>query len=302
VLEDDQAVQLLADTLEKLGAPLGLPEDWIVLCDHDDLRFMRRPAAKKLLARAKRETARRWLHARFDPSEMQLELSEECDCGDVTSEFDFAEMELELSEGCDSGGDTSDFEDGLLKQRAVKSIDDVVSEIESFRELYRRFPNDDGSMPSAHAATVAARLEFGYPEERPSRTDCFDEDVRRQCRRVVNEIYKGTKNSSGPVVYVISAGDSGFAKIGFTTCLEQRLRSLRTASHVEPVVHAVIPGTRSLERELHRRFASARHNREWFRLTKEIEAFIATERGSSDKRSVALATVHTETTESCNQQ
>jgi hypothetical protein len=80
------------------------------------------------------------------------------------------------------------------------------------------------------------------------------------------------------VVYVISAADPQFVKIGFTTNFEQRLRSLRTASHVEPIVHLVIPGTRSLERDLHTRFASARQNREWFRLTDEIASFIASER------------------------
>jgi hypothetical protein len=165
----------------------------------------------------------------------------------------------------------------LLRQRAIKSIDDVVSQVESFRELYTRFANSEG-MPLAHAATVAARIALGYPKERPSRSDCFDDDVRRQCRRIISDIYNAAERPSGPVVYMIGTDNPEFVKIGFTTCFEQRLRSLRTASHVEPVVHAVIPGTRSLERELHRRFASARHNREWFRLTKEIEAFIAAER------------------------
>jgi len=132
-----------------------------------------------------------------------------------------------------------------------------------------------------NAATVAARIALGYPQERPSRSDCFDEDVRRQCRHIIGEIYNTAERPSGPVVYVIGTDNPEFVKIGFTTCFEQRLRSLRTASHVEPVVHAVISGTRSLERELHRRFASARHNREWSRVTKEIEAFIAAERAKT---------------------
>ena len=253
--EGPEAVQSLADTLERLGAPFELPEDWILLCDNDDLRHMPRQPAKRLLAAAKKEAAHRWLRERFDPSEMDLELSQELDDDAPTNEFD----------------------ERSLKQRAINSIEDVVSTVNASRAARANLACDV-TMPAAHEATVAARIAFGYPKERPSRSDCFDEDVRRQCQRAINEIYRCFEKSSGPAVYVISAGDPKFVKIGFTTNFDQRLRSLKTASHVEPVVHLVIPGTRSLERDLHTRFASARHNREWFRLTDEIAAFIASER------------------------
>jgi hypothetical protein len=114
MLEKAQAVQALADTLERLGAPLGLPEDWIVLCDVGDLRPMQRQSAKRLLAQAKKETARRWLWQRFDPAEMDLELSQECQDDDFAEEFD----------------------ERLLKQHALNSIDDVVSTVNSLREAY----------------------------------------------------------------------------------------------------------------------------------------------------------------------
>src|SRR5665213_1547328 len=103
--ERPEAVQSLADLLEHLGAPHRLPEDWIILCDNDDLCLMPRQSAKRLLAAAKNETARRWLRERFDPSEMDLELSQEREDDDPEGEFD----------------------ESLLKQRAVNSIDDVVS-------------------------------------------------------------------------------------------------------------------------------------------------------------------------------
>jgi hypothetical protein len=261
MLESAQAVQLLADTLERLGAPLELPEDWIILSDSDDLRLMRRQPAKRLLAQAKRETARRWIYERFDPTEMEQELSEERDDDDLAVDVD----------------------ERLLKQRAINSIDEIVSTIDHLRKLRADF-SSDAPHSVAREATVAARVAFGYPEERPSQSDCFDKDVRRQCRRVISEIYAPAEKSLGPVVYVIGTGDPNFVKIGFTTNLKKRLRSLRTASHVEPIVHLAIPGTRSFEQELHTRFASDRHNREWFRLTKKIETFIASEQG---KRSSA---------------
>jgi hypothetical protein len=259
ILERPEAVQSLADTLERLGAPHRLPEDWIILCDDDHLRHMRRQSAKRLLAGAKKETARRWLCERFDPSEMDLELSQERDDEDPTEEFD----------------------ERLLKQRAVNSIDDVVSTVNSLRGVRANFACDM-TMPAAHEATIAARLAFGYSKEPPNWSDCFDEDVRRQCQRAINEIYGCFEKFSGPVVYFINAADPKFVKIGFTTNFNQRIRSLRTASHVEPVVHLVMPGARSLERDLHTRCASARHNREWFRLTDEIAAFIASERAKCE--------------------
>ena len=172
---------------------------------------------QRLLAAAKKETARRWLCERFDPSEMDLELSQEREDDDV-------------AEGLD---------ERLLKQRAVSSIGDVVSTVSSLRGAHANLACDV-TMPAAHEATVGARVAFGYPKERPSRSDCFDEDVRRQCRRVINEIYRCFEKSAGPVVYIISAGDPEFVKIGFTTNFEQRLRSLRTASHAEPTIHLLL--------------------------------------------------------------
>lgn len=255
MLEREEAVEWLAGILVSLGAPFGLPEDWIILCDTDDLRDMPRTAAKTLLAKAKKEAARRWLWERFDPSEMELELSEESEDGEGTEEFD----------------------DKLLKQRAIHSIDDVVSMVKSAREAQANIPSSP-SQSKAHEATVAARVAYGYPKERPERTDCFDDDVRRQCLRVIKQIYSGAKKADGPVIYLISTDNPEFVKIGFTTRLEHRLKSLRTASHVEPTIHLTIPGTRTLEGELHARFEAARYNREWFRLTGEIKTFIASER------------------------
>lgn len=111
--EMTEAVHALADELEHLGAAFSLPEDWIILSDNDDLRHMPRTKAKQLLAKAKKEAARRWLSARFDPSEMEQELFEESE----------------------SSGETEAFDDRQLRQRAINSIDDVVSTVKSSREV-----------------------------------------------------------------------------------------------------------------------------------------------------------------------
>ncbi|MGY3487904.1 hypothetical protein ACVW1C_005787 [Bradyrhizobium sp. USDA 4011] len=131
--EVTEAVRALADTLEHLGAPFSLPEDWIILCDNDDLRHMPRAEAKQLLRKAKKETARRWLAARFDPSEMDQELSEESGCSDESHVFD----------------------DRQLKQRAIISIDDAVSTVMSSRAAYANLASGS-TQPTAHEKTVAA--------------------------------------------------------------------------------------------------------------------------------------------------
>ena len=136
-----EAVQSLADTLERLRAPFELPEDWILLCDNDDLRHMPRQSAKRLLAAAKKEAAHRWLRERFDPSEMDLELSQERDDDAPTNEFD----------------------ERSLKQRAINSIEDVVSTVNASRAARANLACDV-TMPAAHEATVAARIALRLSE------------------------------------------------------------------------------------------------------------------------------------------
>jgi hypothetical protein len=67
-----------------------------------------------------------------------------------------------------------------------------------------------------------------------------------------------------PIIYFIAADE--LVKIGHTTNLSSRLRSLRTASPDELRILLVKPGTRGDEQDLHRRFSEFRISREWFKL------------------------------------
>lgn len=80
-----------------------------------------------------------------------------------------------------------------------------------------------------------------------------------------------------PIVYFISCGDD-LIKIGHTTNLRSRLRSLRTATPKELQVLLVIPGTRDDELELHRKFEAHRAGREWFSPCDAITEFISSHR------------------------
>jgi hypothetical protein len=79
------------------------------------------------------------------------------------------------------------------------------------------------------------------------------------------------------VIYFIACGDD-LIKIGHTTNLRSRVRSLRTATPKELSVLLVIPGTRDDEQELHRRFSAHRAGREWFYRSDAILEFISAHR------------------------
>ena len=83
-----------------------------------------------------------------------------------------------------------------------------------------------------------------------------------------------------PIIYFIAADE--LVKIGHTTNLSSRLRSLRTASPNELRILLVKPGTRDDEQDLHRRFSEFRISREWFKLSEPITEYIATNRASDD--------------------
>ena len=81
------------------------------------------------------------------------------------------------------------------------------------------------------------------------------------------------------VVYLVER--QGFVKIGYTSNLNNRLAALpKETIRVEgmtpgPVqLLTVIPGDRSLERQMHRRFADLRAGGEWFRLEGSLLVFL----------------------------
>jgi hypothetical protein len=79
---------------------------------------------------------------------------------------------------------------------------------------------------------------------------------------------------AGEFVYFVGAAER-FVKIGYTSNLTSRVCDLQGANPMPLRVLAYVGGDRALEREYHRRFASARHFYEWFNLTPEIEQEIA---------------------------
>jgi hypothetical protein len=75
-------------------------------------------------------------------------------------------------------------------------------------------------------------------------------------------------------IYFVGPKD-GPIKIGYASRLAVRLKDLRLANAYPLEVWASVEGPPCLERQYHRRFASARLHGEWFTRTPEIEAEIA---------------------------
>ncbi len=77
-------------------------------------------------------------------------------------------------------------------------------------------------------------------------------------------------------VYFIQDSLTLNIKIGFTDGDPQkRLKSLQTASQGDLVLLTSVPGTSSLEKTLHRRFAASHVRGEWFRPTHDLITYIA---------------------------
>jgi|GEM_PF-3222611 len=83
---------------------------------------------------------------------------------------------------------------------------------------------------------------------------------------------KGRRREPRTWIYFVKAG--GFVKIGTSASPESRLNQLRSGNPEPFEMLAQVRGGRQLERELHARFASCRHQGEWFVLTDEILAVI----------------------------
>lgn len=77
-------------------------------------------------------------------------------------------------------------------------------------------------------------------------------------------------------VYVIGMEtDKTVVKIGFATNVDDRRSTLQTSSHHALKILLAVKGTVASEKDLHRKFAADHIRGEWFRLSPQIEEFVA---------------------------
>lgn len=75
-----------------------------------------------------------------------------------------------------------------------------------------------------------------------------------------------------PSIYLVQAGEGGPVKIGVSTDVPSRIRSLQTGIPQPLILLATFPGCRSKERRLHERLARYRIRGEWFSPAPEVLA------------------------------
>lgn len=78
--------------------------------------------------------------------------------------------------------------------------------------------------------------------------------------------------SSTEVVYFIECGE--FIKIGRTSDIDRRVKSLSRHTPSDLKVLATIPGDHTTEYDFHTRFFASRHKGEWFHKSGDLLAFI----------------------------
>jgi hypothetical protein len=122
-----------------------------------------------------------------------------------------------------------------------------------------------GSEGFAQVCSKIIPLKMKASDGRRYSTDCVDaETLREICHFVPAAAPWRRKDKPGGTVYAIGLPDGNMVKIGTTTDLTGRLRSLRYNSPVPLVILWQMPGNSELERRLHTHFAHRRAHGEWF--------------------------------------
>ncbi|MGH7660285.1 MAG: GIY-YIG nuclease family protein [Vulcanimicrobiaceae bacterium] len=94
----------------------------------------------------------------------------------------------------------------------------------------------------------------------------------------------------GQFVYLFGA--EGFLKIGFTSNVRGRFSNIRDTIPMALTVLGLVRGGRSLEKQLHQKFADHRYRGEWYRDVPEIRSFFATHPSRVGTDPAAFATSH----------
>ncbi len=135
-------------------------------------------------------------------------------------------------------------------------------------EIAEAWENEDESMCDVLIAAFPEDLKLRKNLTLAQRQMWMDKAALAACGRTDGI------SAREPVVLFL-ATDDDLVKIGHTTNLGARVRSLRTAHPKELHVLYVAPGSRDDEQALHRRFADFRVGREWFNLADPIRDYIA---------------------------
>lgn len=127
-----------------------------------------------------------------------------------------------------------------------------------------------------------------HPENRALAEGCYQLRMQAVAKaRMSGQRYRvqdarAPSNTSAQWCYIYFISDGDLVKIGRAVNVTKRLRAMQTSTVKPLTVLAAFLGHVSLEREIHRKFATARVRGEWFTLTKDLRSFIARRQRGAD--------------------
>lgn len=130
----------------------------------------------------------------------------------------------------------------------------------------------EGHTPESWAAMRRASQALRFGAVRPP-ISAWGRDLGVEIPDVPTVMRDGSQRVRVPTMtYVIRCG--AYVKIGTTSDVRARLRTLEASNPLPLTVVAVLIGGQALERSLHRRFAAYRHHDEWFHEQDDLAAWI----------------------------
>lgn len=93
------------------------------------------------------------------------------------------------------------------------------------------------------------------------------------CRSCLRALGTGTQQNESFVYFLLNPG-SNLVKIGCSTHLESRIRTISSMSGIDLVLLGLLPGGQKKEARLHRQFADLREQGEYFRYEADLVEFI----------------------------
>lgn len=122
-------------------------------------------------------------------------------------------------------------------------------------------------MNEEHPDISAARIDLELKTSAKARDELAE-------RKLAEELHRKEYPWLYKVVYFVAAERSRLIKIGFASDIKNRFLSL-SRSGPEPLrLVAIMPGTITAERQLHRRYSVERLHGEWFSITPRIVKFV----------------------------
>lgn len=101
----------------------------------------------------------------------------------------------------------------------------------------------------------------------------FNEQLKNRThrRKIMSSNIENKKSLINGLVYVIGNKEFKLCKIGFSTDINKRIKSLQTGCPFKIEILAIITGSYEIEKQLHLKYKKYNTTGEWFRIEEDLE-------------------------------